>query len=64
MDNAVALSPNASPVPATFATRLQAMPLATRLSALIGVAALAGIVFAMTAWNSHGDYKSSPSSRR
>ena len=53
------------------------MPLRSKMSALIGVAALAGIVFAMTAWSSHGDYKvlyanlptrtaapSSPSSRR
>ena len=58
MDNAVALSPNASlAAPATFAGRVQAMPLRSKVSALIGVAALAGIVFAMTAWNSHGDYK-------
>ncbi len=58
MDNAVALPPNASlAVPATFAGRVQAMPLRSKVSALIGVAALAGVVFAMTAWNSHGDYK-------
>ncbi len=57
MDNAVALSPNTAPVPATFAGRLAAMPLRSKLSALIGIAALAGVVFAMTAWNSHGDYK-------
>jgi flagellar M-ring protein FliF len=57
MDSAVALTPNATPVPATFAGRLQAMPLRSKLSALVGVAALAGIVFAMTAWKSHGDYK-------
>ena len=57
MDNAVALTPNASLAPATFGARLQAMPLRSKVSALIGVAALAGIVFAMTAWNSHGDYK-------
>jgi len=57
MDNAVALSPNATAVPATFAGRLQAMPLRSKLSALVGVAALAGIVVAMTAWKSHGDYK-------
>ena len=58
MDNAVALSPNAPlAVPATFAGRVQAMPLRSKVSALIGIAALAGVVFAMTAWNSHGDYK-------
>src|SRR3954452_7351187 len=58
MDNAVALSPNAaSAVPATFAGRLQAMPTRSKVSAFVGVAALAGIVYAMTAWNSHGDYR-------
>ncbi len=57
MDNAVALSPNASQVPATFAARLQAMPLRSKVSAVIGIVALAGVVFAMTAWSSHGDYK-------
>ena len=57
MDNAVALPPNASQVPATFAGRLQAMPLRSKISALVGVVALAGVVFAMTAWGSHGDYK-------
>jgi flagellar M-ring protein FliF len=57
MDNAVALPPNASQVPATFAGRLQAMPLRSKISALVGVVALAGVVFAMTAWSSHGDYK-------
>ncbi|MEP6739782.1 MAG: flagellar basal-body MS-ring/collar protein FliF, partial [Caldimonas sp.] len=58
MDNAVAISPNASlAVPATFAGRIQAMPLRSKMSALIGIAALAGVVYAMTAWNSHGDYK-------
>ena len=57
MDNAVALPPNASQVPATFAGRLQAMPLRSKVSAFIGVVALAGVVFAMTAWSSHGDYK-------
>ncbi len=58
MDNAVALPTPASPaVAATFAGRVQAMPLRSKVSAFIGVAALAGVVYAMTAWNSHGDYK-------
>ena len=58
MDNAVALTPNASlAVPATFAGRIQAMPLRSKLSALLGVAALAGVVLAMTLWSSKGDYK-------
>jgi flagellar M-ring protein FliF len=33
------------------------MPLRSKVSALIGIAALAGVVYAMTAWSSHGDYK-------
>ena len=57
MDNAVALPQNASQVPVTLAGRLQAMPLRSKISALVGVIALAGVVFAMTAWSSHGDYK-------
>ncbi len=58
MDNAVALSPNATPVvPVSFGARVQAMPLRSKISALIGIAALAGIVFAMTSWSAHGDYK-------
>src|SRR5689334_1137169 len=57
MDNAVALPQTASQVPATFAGRLQAMPLRSKISAFVGVVALAGVVFAMTAWGSHGDYK-------
>ena len=57
MDNAVALPQNASQVPVTLAGRLQAMPLRSKVSAFIGVVALAGVVFAMTAWSSHGDYK-------
>jgi len=55
MDNAVAL--NSPQVPVSFTARLQAMPLRSKLSAVIGVVALAGVVFAMTAWSSHGDYK-------
>ena len=54
MDNAVAVSPNA---PATFAGRLQAMPAKSKVSALIGMLALAAVVFAMTAFNGKGDYK-------
>ena len=57
MDNAVALAPNASQVPVSFAGRLQAMPLRSKISAFVGVVALAGVVFAMTAWSSHGDYR-------
>ena len=58
MDNAVVLAnPSTAGQPVAFATRLQAMPLKSKLSALIGVAALAGVVYAMTLWNSQGDFK-------
>ena len=53
MDNAVVLANSpASGQVVSFATRLQAMPLKSKLSALIGIAALAGVVYAMTLWNS------------
>jgi len=55
MDNAVAL--NSPQVPATFAARLQAMPLRSKASAFIGVVALAAVVFAMTTWGSQSDYR-------
>ena len=58
MDNAIAIPTRGTVVvPTTLAGRLEAMPLKSKVSALIGAAALAGIVFAMTAWNSHGDFK-------
>jgi flagellar M-ring protein FliF len=57
MDNAVALTPASLAAPGSFAGRLQAMPMKSKLSFGIGVAALAGIVFAMTMWSSQGDYK-------
>jgi len=58
MDNAVALThtmPDA--LPTTFTGRIQAMPLRSKLSFGIGVAALAAVILAMTMWSSHGDYK-------
>src|SRR5450432_1681911 len=58
MDNAVAVTPTVSRAqPGTFAGRINAMPLRSKVSALIGVAALAGVVYAMTAWSAHGDFK-------
>ena len=59
MDNAVAINPAALPLvePASFAGRLAAMPLRSKFSAVLGVAALAGIVLAMTMWSSKGDFK-------
>jgi len=58
MDNAVVLANSpASGQVVGFATRLQAMPMKSKLSALIGIAALAGVVYAMTLWSSQGDFK-------
>jgi flagellar M-ring protein FliF len=58
MENAVAIS-NALPLvePASFAGRMAAMPTRSKVSAVIGVAALAGVVLAMTMWSSKGDFK-------
>src|SRR5215218_5519145 len=58
MNNAVASNPALPMVePASFAGRMAAMPMRSKVSAFIGVAALAGVVYAMTAWTSHGDYR-------
>jgi len=59
MDKAVAINPATLPLvePASFAGRLAAMPLRSKFSAALGVAALAGVVLAMTMWSSKGDFK-------
>jgi flagellar M-ring protein FliF len=58
MDNAVALKPlMQDALPATFAGRIKAMPARSKVSFAIGIAALAGVVLAMTMWASQGDYK-------
>jgi len=58
MDNAVAVKPALPLVePAGFGARLAAMPMRAKLSFLLGIAALAAVVLAMTLWNSQGDYK-------
>ncbi|MEP7303015.1 MAG: flagellar basal-body MS-ring/collar protein FliF [Caldimonas sp.] len=58
MDNAVALPAHLQDaIPTTFTGRLAAMPARARLSLGIGVAALVGVVLAMTMWSSRGDYK-------
>jgi flagellar M-ring protein FliF len=58
MDNAVALKPPMpNALPATFAGRIKAMPARSKVSFAIGIAALAGVVLAMTMWASQGDYK-------
>ena len=58
MDNAVAINPALPLVePAGFGARMAAMPLRSKLSLALGVAALAGVVLAMTLWSSKGDFK-------
>ena len=58
MDHAVALSPaHTLAAPSGFAGRIGAMPVRSKVSAAIGVAALAGVVMAMTLWSSKGDFK-------
>ncbi|MGK2899033.1 MAG: flagellar basal-body MS-ring/collar protein FliF [Burkholderiaceae bacterium] len=58
MNDAVAINPALPLVePASFAGRVAALPLRSKLSAAIGVAALAGVVLAMTLWSSKGDFK-------
>ena len=58
MDNAVALSNRLQDGSSTsLVGRLAAMPPRGKLSLGLGVAALVGVVLAMTMWSSHGDYK-------
>jgi flagellar M-ring protein FliF len=58
MDNAVAINPALPLVePARFVDRMAAMPMRSKLSAALGVAALAGVVLAMSLWSSKGDFK-------
>jgi flagellar M-ring protein FliF len=58
MDNAVATNPALPLVEsASFIDRMAAMPARSKVSAAIGIAALAGVVLAMTLWSSKGDYK-------
>lgn len=58
MENAVVLNAGLPMVEsASFAGRMAAMPLRSKFSAALGVAALVGVVLAMTMWSSKGDYK-------
>ncbi|HZV94034.1 MAG TPA: flagellar basal-body MS-ring/collar protein FliF, partial [Caldimonas sp.] len=58
MDNAVALKPaSQAALTDTFAGRIRAMPGRSKAAFLVGLAALAGVVVAMTMWASQGDYK-------
>jgi flagellar M-ring protein FliF len=58
MDNAIAAK-SALPLvePAGFADRMKALPMRSKLMAGVGIAALAGLMLAMTLWSSQGDYK-------
>ena len=58
MDNAlVSQTPLVQVVPPGLGHRLAALPLRSKLSAALGVAALAGVVLAMTMFSSKGDFK-------
>lgn len=58
MNDAVAINPHLPLVePASFAGRMAALPMRSKLSMGLGVAALAGVVLAMTLWSSKGDFK-------
>src|SRR5437667_8305892 len=58
MDNAVAVkNPNALADGGGFGARLAALPAKSKLSLALGLAALVGVVLAMTLWSSQGDYK-------
>src|SRR5258705_8181614 len=58
MDNAVATRPNAAlPLvePAGFGARMAALPLKSKLTLGLGIAALGAVVLAMSLWSSPGD---------
>ncbi|MEO8805348.1 MAG: flagellar basal-body MS-ring/collar protein FliF [Burkholderiaceae bacterium] len=58
MDNAVAVNSNLPLVQsASFGGRMAALPLRSKLSAALGLAALVGVVLAMVMWSSKGDFK-------
>src|SRR5438132_3238029 len=58
MDNGIALkNPNAVADATGLGARLVALPARSKLALGVGLAALAGVVLAMTLWSSQGDYK-------
>lgn len=59
MDNAIALAQPTPLVPAApgFGARLAALPVKSRVSLGLGVAALIAVLAAITLWSSQGDYK-------
>src|SRR5438132_3488696 len=58
MDNGIALkNPNAVADATGLGARLVALPARSKLALGVGLAALAGVVLAVTLWSSQGDYK-------
>ena len=58
MNDAVAINPALPLVEsASFAGRMAALPMRSKVSMAVGLAALAGVVLAMTLWSSKGDFK-------
>ena len=58
MNDAVAIHPALPLVePAGFGARMAALPMRSKLSMALGIAALAGVVLAMTLWSSKGDFR-------
>ena len=58
MDNAVAIAnPNQLATQAGFGARLAALPVKSRISLGVGIAALIAVLAAITMWSSQGDYK-------
>ncbi len=59
MDTAVVrqIAPNALPAATDLGTRLQAMPLRSKVSLGVGLATLAAVVLALSMWSGQGDYK-------
>jgi flagellar M-ring protein FliF len=58
MDNTIALkNPNAVVEAGGFGARFAALPARSRLAFGVGLAALVGVVLAMTVWSGQGDYK-------
>lgn len=59
MDNAIAVATPTTLVPAApgLGTRLAALPMKSRVSLGLGVAALVAVLAAITLWSSQGDYK-------
>lgn len=59
MDNAVVrqITPSVLTAPTDLGARLFAMPMKSRISLVVGVLALLAVLYALTMWNSQGDYK-------